>query len=82
MISKGYSNIDQGFTIDLQRMNQVSVLQGETIVSFGAGCRWHEVYAALNPYNLTTVGGRAPDVGVSGFLLGGVRLRQFLHDLI
>ncbi|KAJ6606019.1 hypothetical protein DFH09DRAFT_1119069 [Mycena vulgaris] len=71
-MSKSGSNIDDtGFTIDLQEMNQISVLAEGSLVSFGPGCRWHNVYAALRPYNLTTVGGRAPDVGVSGFLLGG-----------
>jgi len=72
MISKGYSNVDAtGFTIDLQQMNEISLLNERKIVSFGSGCRWHQVYAALRPHNLTTVGGRVPDVGVSGFLLGG-----------
>ncbi|KAJ7684271.1 hypothetical protein DFH06DRAFT_1312713 [Mycena polygramma] len=72
MISKGFSNVDAtGFTIDLQAINHISVLNQSSIVSFGSGCRWHEVYGALKPHNLTTVGGRVPDVGVSGFLLGG-----------
>ncbi|KAJ7765654.1 hypothetical protein B0H16DRAFT_1413132 [Mycena metata] len=72
MISKGFSNIDaSGFTIDLQRMNDVSVLEEGRLVSFDSGCRWYQVYSALKPYNLTTVGGRVPDVGVAGFLLGG-----------
>ncbi|KAK7020330.1 Fad binding domain-containing protein [Favolaschia claudopus] len=72
MISQGFSNVDAaGFTIDLQKMNSVSLLDGGSVVSFGSGCRWHEVYSALTPRNLTTVGGRASDVGVSGFLLGG-----------
>jgi FAD/FMN-containing dehydrogenase len=70
MISKGFSNVDAtGFTIDLQNMNQISLLDEGKIVSFGSGCRWHQVYGALEPHNLTTVGGRVPDVG--GFLLGG-----------
>ncbi|KAJ7142101.1 hypothetical protein C8R43DRAFT_581140 [Mycena crocata] len=72
MFSKGYSNVGEaGFTIDLEKMNQVSLLDEKKIVSFESGCRWHHVYSALTPYNLTTVGGRATDVGVSGFLLGG-----------
>ncbi|KAJ7482153.1 hypothetical protein B0H11DRAFT_2173241 [Mycena galericulata] len=71
-IAHSYSNAGApGFTIDLQKMNQVSLLEGQGIVSFGAGCRWHEVYSVLEPYNLTTTGARALDVGVSGFLLGG-----------
>ncbi|KAJ7068998.1 hypothetical protein B0H15DRAFT_138774 [Mycena belliarum] len=66
------SNVDAtGFTIDLQKMDQISVLDEEKTVSFGAGCRWQQVYAALQPYNRTTAGGRVPEVGVSGFLLGG-----------
>ncbi|KAF7353913.1 Fad binding domain-containing protein [Mycena venus] len=72
ILGKGYSNIDAtGFTIDLQKMNEISLLEEGKIVSFGSGCRWHHVYAALKPHNLTTVGGRVPDVGVAGFLLGG-----------
>ncbi|KAJ7829989.1 hypothetical protein B0H14DRAFT_2808295 [Mycena olivaceomarginata] len=72
MISRGFSNVDAtGFTIDLQNMNQISLLDEGKIVSFGSGCRWHQVYGALEPHNLTTVGGRVPDVGVGGFLLGG-----------
>ncbi|KAJ7689857.1 hypothetical protein B0H17DRAFT_883436, partial [Mycena rosella] len=70
--SKAGSNVDAtGFTIDLQNMNQIQVLEEGNIVSFGSGCRWHDVYSALRPYNLTTVGGRVTDVGVGGFLLGG-----------
>ncbi|KAJ7184636.1 hypothetical protein C8R46DRAFT_1186003 [Mycena filopes] len=72
-ISMG-SNIDSsGFTIDLRRMNQISISGSEKgpTVSFGSGCIWHDVYSALQPHNLTTAGARVPGVGVSGFLLGG-----------
>lgn len=36
----------------------------------GAGCKWHEIYASLEPYNVTVAGGRMPGVGV-GLILGG-----------
>ncbi|KAJ7477313.1 hypothetical protein B0H11DRAFT_1300347 [Mycena galericulata] len=69
---KGSSNIGpSGFTIDLQNMNSLSLSSDQTVVSIGAGSSWRAVYHFLDPYNLTTVGGRTSDVGVSGFLLGG-----------
>ncbi|KAJ7765655.1 hypothetical protein B0H16DRAFT_1523874 [Mycena metata] len=69
---KGSSNVDSsGFTIELQKMTEISVVDDGTVVSFGSGCRWREVYATLEPHNLTTAGARIFDVGVSGFLLGG-----------
>lgn len=68
----GGSNVGPaGLTIDLGGLNTVSVHEDEGIVSFGSGCVWKEVYEALAPYKLTTVGGRASNVGVGGFLLGG-----------
>ncbi|KAJ7735838.1 hypothetical protein DFH07DRAFT_843276 [Mycena maculata] len=68
----GGSNIGPaGFAIDLGNLNEVSVHPDEGIVSFGSGCVWREVYEALEPYNLTTAGGRASNVGVGGFLTGG-----------
>ncbi|KAI8626226.1 FAD-binding domain-containing protein [Xylariaceae sp. FL1651] len=44
-----------------------------TVVRIGAGNHWREVYRTLeqNNTNLTVVGGRDADVGVSGLLLGG-----------
>ncbi|KAJ6582747.1 hypothetical protein B0H10DRAFT_2098354, partial [Mycena sp. CBHHK59/15] len=71
-MSWGGSNVGPaGFTIDLGSLNTVSVHEDEGIVSFGSGCVWREVYEALAPYNLTTVGGRVSNVGVGGFLGGG-----------
>ncbi|KAJ7169318.1 hypothetical protein C8R43DRAFT_1155931 [Mycena crocata] len=69
---KGSSNIGRsGFTIDLQQMNTIALSQDHSVVSIGAGASWRMVYHALDRYNVTTVGGRTSDVGVSGFLLGG-----------
>ncbi|PHH88798.1 hypothetical protein CDD83_7047 [Cordyceps sp. RAO-2017] len=42
-----------------------------TTVDVGPGCKWEDVYAALQPLGKTAVGGRLGDVGVVGFLLGG-----------
>ena len=32
-------------------------------VSFGVGCKWDEIYASLQPYNVTVAGGGVPGVG-------------------
>ncbi|KAF9266702.1 FAD-binding domain-containing protein [Marasmius fiardii PR-910] len=73
MAWKGASNTGgTGFTIDLQGLNTgIFLSEDRRTVSFDAGNRWRDVYRALAPYNLTTVGGRVGDVGVGGFLLGG-----------
>ncbi|KAJ6570598.1 hypothetical protein DFH09DRAFT_1153858 [Mycena vulgaris] len=60
-----------GFTIDLGNLDEVSVREDKGIVSIGSGCLWGDVYEALAPYGLTTVGARDSKVGVGGFLLGG-----------
>lgn len=69
----GASNIgSEGLTIDMQQVKSIPQLsEDKSMISFGAGSRWRDVYAVLSPENLTTVGGRVGDVGVSGFLLGG-----------
>ncbi|KAG9092275.1 hypothetical protein FS749_015870 [Ceratobasidium sp. UAMH 11750] len=40
-------------------------------VDVGPGLIWDDVYAALEPHNVTVVGGRASGIGVGGFILGG-----------
>lgn len=71
MCWKGSSNIDGGFLIDLKALDQIEISPGDYTVKLGPGSTWINVYAALEPYNLTTAGGRISPVGVGGFLLGG-----------
>ncbi|KAJ7169346.1 FAD-binding domain-containing protein [Mycena crocata] len=54
--------------------NKTSQYQAEApngVVTFGAGMLWNDIYAALDPLNITVVGGRVVGVGAAGFLLGG-----------
>ncbi|KAF7311217.1 FAD dependent oxidoreductase [Mycena kentingensis (nom. inval.)] len=44
---------------------------GSATVEVGAGCLWDDVYAVLEPFNVSVVGGRSGGVGVAGLLLGG-----------
>ena len=60
-----------GITIDLQRMRSTKVSSNHNTVTLGAGHVLHSIYADLERYNLTTLGGRAGDVGLGGFTLGG-----------
>ncbi|TVY80672.1 Bifunctional solanapyrone synthase [Lachnellula suecica] len=68
----GWSSINQpGILIDLVKLNQITLSPDKIIASLGPGGRWGDVYAALDPYNVSVVGGRLPQVGVGGLLLGG-----------
>ena len=70
------NNVQDGVTIDLARLNSVvynTCKQGSKYghVHIGAGARWSEVYATLEPQGIMAGGGRESHVGVAGFLLGG-----------
>ncbi len=68
----GAANIQApGVAIDLKQMNAVDVSADKKVVSFGPGNSWGPVYDALDPFNITVVGGRSNTVGVGGFILGG-----------
>ncbi|KAL6233355.1 hypothetical protein BDW75DRAFT_191822 [Aspergillus navahoensis] len=67
----GASNIQNGITIDLSALNTVRLGDDQTTVSVGVGATWGEVYAYLDPRNLSVAGGRAAQVGVGGLTLGG-----------
>lgn len=67
----GESSIQNGVTIDLKKLNHVNISNDRTTVDVGPGNSWLDVYAVLEPLGLTVVGGRASDVGVGGFVLGG-----------
>jgi FAD/FMN-containing dehydrogenase len=68
----GASNAEGGITIDLKNLNGVDLSEDEATVSVGPGNRWGKVYQKLEPKGLTVVGGRVSDVGVGGFMLGGM----------
>ncbi|KAF2237141.1 putative 6-hydroxy-D-nicotine oxidase [Viridothelium virens] len=68
----GWSSIDQpGVLIDLRRLNQVTVSEDQKVVSLGPGGIWGDVYAALDAYDFSVIGGRLPNIGVGGLILGG-----------
>ena len=67
----GASNIENGLTIDLAELSDVTLSGDQESIWLGPGARWSDVYAALDPYGLTVSGGRVGNVGVGGYVLGG-----------
>ncbi|KAL8686078.1 MAG: hypothetical protein Q9218_007366 [Villophora microphyllina] len=71
MFWAGAANIQDGVTIDLSRMDEITISRDHTLTAIGPGVRWEDVYAKLDPMNFSIVGGRAGSVGVAGLTLGG-----------
>ena len=71
---KGSSNIDGGVLLDLRGLNRIEVAANTGTASLGPGATWKEVYGAMAPLNVSATGARLNDVGVAGFLLGGMCL--------
>ncbi|RFU81403.1 fad binding domain-containing [Trichoderma arundinaceum] len=67
----GASNIDNGVTIDLINLNEITLSADKTQASIGAGNVWYDVYSYLLPMNATVIGGRVSAIGVGGLTLGG-----------
>lgn len=55
----------------MYRFSEVTYNAGSQTAVIGAGLIWDNVYAALEPYGVSVVGGRVNGVGVAGFILGG-----------
>jgi len=72
----------EGLTIDLSKLNDVSVSADHSLVSVGGGARWVDVYRTLHDLGLAAPGGRVANVGVGGLTLGGKScscVRQYLQ---
>ena len=60
-----------GVQIAMSRFNDVTFHPETRTATVGAGLVWDDVYAALEPYHVSVVGGRVTGIGVTGFTLGG-----------
>lgn len=68
----GWSSMEKpGILIDLKKLNKVSISPDRKLASLGPGGRWGDVFTALDPYDVSVLGGRIPHVGVAGVILGG-----------
>ena len=61
----------EGVHISTSAFTSIEYDEVTKTVKFGAGLKWEELYAALEPYGVGVPGGRIPGVGVGGFILGG-----------
>ena len=62
---------DGGLTVDLRRMNAVSVDPEAGTATAQGGAAWGDFDAACQPHGLATTGGRVSTTGVAGLTLGG-----------
>ncbi|KAF4907639.1 Bifunctional solanapyrone synthase [Colletotrichum viniferum] len=68
----GSNDIDGGVLLALNGLTSIEISPDNATVIVGPGNRWVDVYEALAPYGLYSIGGRMKTIGVSGLsLIGG-----------
>ncbi|KAK5989784.1 FAD-dependent monooxygenase sdcF [Cladobotryum mycophilum] len=67
----GAANVDNGITVDMRAMKDVTLSNDKKIARLGPGGIFSDIYPKLVPQNLTVMGGRVPGIGVGGFVTGG-----------
>lgn len=70
MPAPGFANIDEGVLIDMSKLTSLQYDAANDAVTVGSGNRWGDLYAFLDPFEVTVVGGRVNDVGVAELTLG------------
>lgn len=65
-----YSVLSSSLVIDVSQLSEITDL-GQGTIKFGAGVRLIEAYDFASRLNLIFPGGTCPNVGLSGFVLGG-----------
>ncbi|KAF5319622.1 hypothetical protein D9619_008812 [Psilocybe cf. subviscida] len=69
-MNPGFSSTP-GVHISMARFSEVTYHAAQQTVDLGAGLIWDDVYSALEPFNVSALGGRVTGIGVAGFTLGG-----------
>ncbi|KAH8647221.1 6-hydroxy-D-nicotine oxidase [Xylariales sp. PMI_506] len=67
----GANNIYDGVSIDLGRLNSVTLSDNHDFVRLGAGGTWGQAYAALDGTGFAFPGGACGTTGIGGVSLGG-----------
>ncbi|KAK1749452.1 bifunctional solanapyrone synthase [Echria macrotheca] len=72
----GVSNADGGITVDLELLRDIRLVENgddgaSTFVEVGGGATWADLYAFLDPLELSSAGTRNSLTGVVGSILGG-----------
>ena len=69
-MNPGFSSTT-GIHISMRRFCKTVYHSSNQTVDVGAGQTWDDVYRALEPSDVSVLGGRVAGVGVGGFALGG-----------
>ena len=79
----GFSSVGEaGVVLDIRELRSKEILSDQQgIARFGSGNTWGEVYAWLEERGLSAIGGRDSQVGLGGFLLGGMCACLFVSCL-
>lgn len=67
----GAATTSGGVLVCMSLFNEVTLSPDNKSVAIGSGCKWRDVYEALEEKGLAVVGGRNSAVGVGGLTLGG-----------
>lgn len=67
-----FASVQGGPLISTSGLTEVTYDQASNTVAVGPGNRWEDVHAALDGTGVTVVGGRIGNVGVGGYLVGGM----------
>ncbi|KAF7924981.1 uncharacterized protein EAE98_007069 [Botrytis deweyae] len=67
----GAASINDVVTIDLAKLNTISVDKNVGIAHVGAGLKWGQIYEYLETKGMMVSGGRASLVGIGGLVVGG-----------
>lgn len=69
----GFSSANEtSIVLDIRQFNSKELSSDKSVAQIGSGSIWGEVYTWLEEQKLSAIGGRDPDVGLGGFLLGGI----------
>jgi FAD/FMN-containing dehydrogenase len=63
--------LDDTLLVNVRELDQVSIDPHALRVRVGAGVRWRDVVPRLSELGLAALHGSSPDVGISGYSLGG-----------
>ncbi|KAL0943033.1 uncharacterized protein CTRU02_200919 [Colletotrichum truncatum] len=67
----GASNVEDGITISLTNMKEISLSADKKVVSVQPGNVWGDVFAELAKFDVSVIGGRLSNIGVGGLTTGG-----------
>ncbi|KAJ2995083.1 hypothetical protein NUW58_g1375 [Xylaria curta] len=68
----GAANIQDGILMPMEKLKRIDISEDKNSVTVGTGSRFGEIYAALDPRNLTAMIGRYEKVGLGAAIGAGI----------